>query len=290
MIVFKEAAKLSRYLSHQKTELRTIAFVPTMGALHQGHLSLLAAAKKKADLAVCSIFVNPTQFNNTDDFTKYPITLESDIALLVREGCDVLFLPSIDEIYPPDYQAPAYDLGRLETILEGQYRPGHFQGVCQVVDRLLQIVDPHFLFLGQKDYQQCQVIQRLLVLTNRTSVSLVISPTIREDDGLAMSSRNLRLGRAQRAKAAFLYAALQKAKAEMTGKSLTQIKAEATLALENQGFAVDYFEIADADTLLPATDTTQPIVGLVAAFLDDIRLIDNLALNDTSDTGLLKNV
>jgi pantoate--beta-alanine ligase len=289
MILFKEAEKLSRYIFQQKKEGKTISFVPTMGALHQGHLSLLAAAKKNADLAVCSIFVNPTQFNNPDDFNKYPITLEKDIEQLINNGGDILFLPSVKEIYPAGYQAPMYDLGRLETMLEGQYRPGHFQGVCQVVDRLLQIVEPDFLFLGQKDYQQCQVIQQLLVLTNRSSVSLIISPTVREDDGLAMSSRNLRLNELQRGKAPLLYMALQKAKDAIATENIAQIKAEAKQELTEKGFAVDYFEIADATTLLPATDTAGPVIGLVAAYLNDIRLIDNLPLTVQREDSLLKN-
>lgn len=289
MILFKGAGKLSHYISQQKKEGRSIGFVPTMGALHRGHLSLLSAAKKRADLVVCSIFVNPTQFNNPEDFNKYPITLEPDIELLVRHGCDVLFLPSATEIYPSHYKAPVYDLGRLEQVLEGEYRPGHFQGVCQVVDRLLQIVDTDFLVLGQKDYQQCQVIQRLLLLTDRESISLIIAPTVREDDGLAMSSRNLRLSAAQREKAALLYQTLSKAKAAAATTGLQQIKNTAVDVLTKSGFAVDYFEIVDAATLQPATDAAQPIVALVAAYLDDIRLIDNLPLADISSEPLLKN-
>lgn len=258
MILFKAAKTISKYLYQTKQKGTTISFVPTMGALHQGHLSLLAAAKKKADVAVCSIFVNPTQFNNPDDFSKYPITLEQDIEQLHRHGCDVLFLPSSGEIYPPDYQAPVYDLGILETVLEGKYRPGHFQGVCQVVDRLLQIVDPDVLFLGQKDYQQCKVIQRLLVLTNRCSLSLVIAPTVREEDGLAMSSRNLRLNKQQRDEAHALYKALQKAKNDLGRKELQDIKTNAVQVLAEKGFSVDYFEIADAATLLPGHHCRNP--------------------------------
>lgn len=279
MILFKAAKTLSHYLHHLKTNGHALSFVPTMGALHRGHLSLLTEAKKKADVVVCSIFVNPTQFNNLDDFSKYPITLEKDIEQLVRAGCDVLFLPSAGEIYPVDYSAPHYDLNVLETVLEGKFRPGHFQGVCQVVDRLLEIVAPDVLFLGQKDFQQCLVIQNLLVLTNRPAVSLVIAPTIREEDGLAMSSRNLRLTKKQRSKAPALYKALQKAKEDLGTKDLDSIKGEAVKELSEKGFAVDYFEIANASTLLPATSSDTPLVALVAAYLDDIRLIDNLPLN-----------
>lgn len=250
-----------------------------MGALHAGHLSLLAAAKQEASFTVCSIFVNPTQFNNPEDFNKYPVTIEKDIEKLIRIGCDLLFLPTAAEIYPPAYQAPVYDLGAIETLLEGFYRPGHFQGVCQVVDRLLQIVAPDILFLGQKDYQQCQVIQQLLILTKRNDMHLIIAPTIREMDGLAMSSRNLRLNKAQREKAPALYKALQAAKASIDTESPEEISRKAIQRLTEQGFQVDYFAICNATTLLPAVDSSDKVVALVAAYLDDIRLIDNLPLN-----------
>jgi pantoate--beta-alanine ligase len=278
MILYKQAKPLTNYLTEQKETGTAIGFVPTMGALHQGHLSLLAQAKKEGDLVVCSIFVNPTQFNNPDDFNKYPITIEKDIELLIANGCDVLFLPPVEEIYPAGYKAKHYDLGDLETVLEGHYRPGHFQGVCQVIDRLLEIVNPSRLYLGQKDYQQCQVIQRLLSLTGRTELSLVIAPTIREQDGLAMSSRNLRLTKEQRAKAPALFKELSQAKKELVLKPIDQIKSMAIQHLSQEGFKVDYFEIADAKSLTPATDTAKPSVALVAAYLDDVRLIDNLEL------------
>jgi pantoate--beta-alanine ligase len=279
MILFKEAKALSRYLHHLKTNGHSLSFVPTMGALHPGHLSLLTEAKKRAQIVICSVFVNPTQFNNADDFSKYPITLEHDIEQLIRTECDVLFLPSANEIYPADYKAPLYDLGGLETLLEGTFRPGHFQGVCQVVDRLLEIVEPDVLILGQKDFQQCKVIQRLLTLTNRAALSLVIAPTIREEDGLAMSSRNMRLNKEQRSIAPALHRALQKAKGSLATNDLNRIKYEAKKELTEKGFVVDYFEIADATTLLPAHNTELPIVALVAAYLGAVRLIDNLPLN-----------
>lgn len=279
MVLFKKAKAISNYINNQKAEGKTIGFVPTMGALHAGHFSLIEQAKKETDLAVCSIFVNPTQFNNPDDFEKYPVTIERDIEALIQCGCDVLFLPPQEEIYTSSYQPKHYDIGQLETVLEGHYRPGHFQGVCQVVDRLLQITEPTNLYLGQKDYQQCQVIQRLLQLTNRTGVHLRISPTIRQEDGLAMSSRNLRLNEAQRKKASALFEELSRSKKALATVPLPQIKSEAVQHLTNKGFKVDYFEIADATTLTPATNSTQPLVALVAAYLGDIRLIDNHPLN-----------
>lgn len=279
MILFKQAASLSHYISQHQQERKTVSFVPTMGALHEGHLSLLTMARNESDLAVCSIFVNPTQFNNPDDFKKYPTTLEKDIEQLHRAGCQVLFLPARGEIYPEGFEARFYDLGILETVLEGHYRPGHFQGVCQVVDRLLDIVHPDRLYMGQKDYQQCQVIQKMLQLADREHIEMITAPTIRESDGLAMSSRNLRLNETQRAKAPALYETLLWARKALDQQPLESIKEQAVQTLVAKGFSVDYFEIADAATLLPATETTPKKIALVAAFVDDIRLIDNLPLN-----------
>src|SRR5438270_8267338 len=201
MIIFKRAVDLEHYLFEQKRSGRNIGFVPTMGALHKGHLSLISRAGKSG-LVVCSIFVNPTQFNDPEDFKNYPVNIENDMELLVQSGCDVLFLPSVEEIYPAGFSKKHYDLGPIEFVLEGAHRPGHFQGVCQVVDRLLQIVQPDDLFTGQKDYQQCMVIRKLISLVGMEDrVNLVVVPTVREKDGLAMSSRNLRLNEEQRKKA-----------------------------------------------------------------------------------------
>ncbi|MDQ6755355.1 MAG: pantoate--beta-alanine ligase [Bacteroidota bacterium] len=280
MILFKKAKALSKYIYQQKKEGATVGFVPTMGALHKGHLSLIEASVKENNNTVCSIFVNPTQFNNPDDFTYYPATLEKDIELLIASGCQALFLPGKEEIYPDNYLTKKYELGNVETVLEGFYRPGHFQGVCQVMDRLFEIVKPDNLYLGQKDYQQCLVISKLITLLNKQNeIHLHIAPTIREMDGLAMSSRNLRLSAEQRAKAAALFAKLVFVKNNLLNQPFAILKKEATETLHKEGFKVDYFEIADAFTLLPAINTDQAIIALVAAYIDNIRLIDNLALN-----------
>lgn len=279
MILFKKASDLSNYIKQQKRKSAFIGFVPTMGALHQGHLSLLQSSKKEEGLTICSIFVNPTQFNNADDFANYPVTIEKDIELLITAGCDVLFLPSEKEIYPADYQEKHFALGELEYILEGKYRPGHFQGVCQVVNRLLEIVNPHQFYLGAKDYQQCMVIQKLLELTSRRETHLIVSPTVRENDGLAMSSRNLRLSAAQRDLAPSLYNALQFIKLNFVYNHLTQLKGEAIKKLEAKGFKVDYLEIVDGETLTPSINNSGGKIALVAAYLGDVRLIDNLILN-----------
>lgn len=278
MIIFKEVAGIQEYLASQRQQGRKIGFAPTMGALHQGHLSLVNSAKAQGQLVVCSIFVNPTQFNNPVDFAKYPITIEQDINLLEGIGCDVLFLPSVAAIYPHG-TAPQrhYELGYLETVLEGSSRPGHFQGVCQVVHRLLDIVMPDSLYLGQKDYQQCMVLTQLVQLLG-LSTQVVICPTLREPDGLAMSSRNLRLSPTERKQAVAISATLQWLLHQLVAGPLDALKQSAKNRLEQQGFTVDYVEIAQADNLalLQNWNGQQPLVVLAAAFLGDIRLIDNM--------------
>jgi pantoate--beta-alanine ligase len=283
MIIIKKVEDLTKFLPLKRRPDQKIGFVPTMGALHQGHISLIAASVAHNELTVSSIFVNPVQFNDPADFEKYPVTLENDILLLEQAGCDILFLPSVLEIYPNGTaQQKKYDLGYLETVLEGPFRPGHFQGVCMVMERLLDIVQPDNLYLGQKDYQQCMVIKRLTILTKTNNrVNVQICPTLREADGLAMSSRNLRLSDTERAKAATIYKALQFIKEEMGKKEVAFLKSTAGRILSANGFKTDYIAIADASTLQMVNewDGKQKLVALVAAFLNEVRLIDNLPLN-----------
>lgn len=252
-----------------------------MGALHQGHLNLVEACAGQADVTVCSIFVNPTQFNDNHDYNKYPKLIEHDIALLEASPADILFIPPVTSIYPDGTtQLEHYEIGYLESILEGHYRPGHFQGVCQVMNRLLNIVRPQLLFMGQKDYQQCMVVKKLLSLMNMDT-TLVTWPTFREADGLAMSSRNLRLTAAQRPAAAMIYTSLLMVQEHISAARVTSLKTKGREFLEGHGFDVDYFEIAKADdlTLLEHWDGITPAVALVAAFLGEVRLIDNMLLN-----------
>lgn len=280
MIVFKKAKRLSDYIVQQKKAGRKIGFVPTMGALHQGHLSLIDTCKKSNDIAVCSIFVNPTQFNNPDDLKNYPVTTSKDIEQLIGHACDVLFLPTVEEMYASEYVKKQYQLGEIENRLEGFYRPGHFQGVCQAVDRLLEIVQPDNLYMGQKDYQQCMVVKKLLELTGRTGdVNLLVVPTVREPDGLAMSSRNLRLDHEQRKLATSIYNELKFIKERIHGQSLKELKKIASTHLTEKGFQVDYVEIANAVDLSPATNPSNELVVLAAATVGNIRLIDNIVLN-----------
>ncbi len=280
MILFKKADELKKYLIKKTEEGLSIGFVPTMGALHEGHLSLIKEARERTGLVVCSIFVNPTQFNDQQDYLYYPKTIDQDILALEKSACDVLFLPDVQEIYPDSYLPKSYDLGSLETVLEGKYRPGHFQGVCQVVDRLLEIVIPTMLFLGQKDYQQCMVIEKLIQIKQYPS-SLFIVPTKREESGLAMSSRNLRLTEADRQKAKAIYAGLNLIKTQLKTGAVQQFCDDVHKDLLEAGFEkVDYISIANAQTLEPIEiwDGKTPLVALAATFLSGVRLIDNIPL------------
>jgi pantoate--beta-alanine ligase len=280
MIIFKQAQELSGYLRQQGSMQRITGFIPTMGALHEGHLALVKEAQLHTEITVCSIFVNPTQFNDPKDYQKYPITLDQDKEKLEAAGTSILFLPDVNEMYPGGTQhMEHYNLGFLETILEGQYRPGHFQGVCQVMARLLQMVQPQQLFMGQKDYQQCMVV-KWLIEYQQLNTLLVPCPTIRESDGLAMSSRNMRLPAANRKKAIAIYKALTHIRQHLQPGPLQHLLAEARTMLEHEGFRIDYVATADANTLALTDnwDGKEPLVALVAAFLGEVRLIDNMKL------------
>jgi pantoate--beta-alanine ligase len=280
MIIIRKAEDISNYCQKQNESGNRIAFVPTMGALHNGHLGLIKNALQSHSVVVCSIFVNPSQFNNKDDFEQYPSTIEKDIEMLTLSGCHVLFLPSVPEVYPPSFKKKHYDIGYLETILEGYYRPGHFQGVCQVMDQLLTFIMPQNLYLGQKDFQQCMVIKKLIALIgmqNRINVHII--STMRENDGLAMSSRNLRLTSEQRKIAPVIFKELKSIKDQLQNKSPEQLKEMAISHLTESGFKVDYLEMVQKETLLPSSDKSTPLIVLVAAFLGPVRLIDNLPLN-----------
>ena len=278
MIIIHKAQLLIDYLSKQRNKGLTIGFVPTMGALHDAHIALVNQCSSECDITVCSIFVNPTQFNDPSDYNKYPVTLENDIRRLVASNAAVLYAPTVDEVYSGGTAGlEHYDLGYLETLLEGQFRPGHFQGVCQVMNRLLKTVDPDKLFMGQKDYQQCMVIKKLLEYL-KVKVQLVTCATLREHDGLAMSSRNMRLSEEQRKKAPLIYEVLTTIKNQLAPGNIGHLKREAEVTLSNGGFRVEYVEIADASTLVPCREwngKTQ-LVALTAAFLGEVRLIDNI--------------
>jgi pantoate--beta-alanine ligase len=281
MIIFKKGLPLQNRLKQLKNINKKIGFVPTMGALHNGHLALIEQSKSPDTTTVCSIFVNPTQFNDKKDFEKYPVTIENDIYLLEKVNTDILFIPAVDEIYPDGLATNfSYDLGYLETMLEGFYRPGHFQGVCRVMHKLLNIVQPDDLFMGQKDYQQCMVIKRLIELY-KIPTQLHLVPTRREESGLAMSSRNVRLSDEAKQKASAIFKALGFIKNNISSLSIDQLKEKATAIILYAGFEkIDYIEICDADSLMPLNKFQQTkMVALAAAFIEGVRLIDNMLLN-----------
>lgn len=281
MIIIKTIKALQENVNFLKSKNNAIGFVPTMGALHEGHLSLINASKKENGITVCSIFVNPTQFNDPKDFEKYPVTIEADIEKLEKAGTSVLFLPSVTEMYPGGISLlPHYELGFIESILEGKYRPGHFQGVCQVVHKLLEAVQPDNLYMGQKDYQQCMVINKLLQLTG-LNIKLHTMPTLREHDGLAMSSRNVRLNETERKKALTIFRVLNYLKDHIEKESIAYLLDKSNLMLDESDFRPDYVAIANAETLEPVNNWNgkQKIVALIAAYQNEVRLIDNMALN-----------
>lgn len=261
-----------------KLAQQKIALVPTMGALHKGHVSLIALAKQQADLVVCSIFVNPTQFTDPKDLEKYPRPLEHDIKMLEEAGCDVVFMPSVKEMYPiPENWH--IDLGEAEFLLEGEFRKGHYQGVTQIVKKLFDAVHPDLAFFGQKDFQQVLMIQKMVSVFN-LPVKIVSCPIIREEDGLAMSSRNIHLSTEDRQHALVLSKALLEVKAHFATQSIPDLLAKATQMINSvPGVELDYFTIASGDTLLPQTNKdARNLVALVAAKVGETRLIDNILL------------
>lgn len=281
MKTFQHKAALTEWVMHQKTYQKTIGFVPTMGALHDGHLSLIRQASQGNDLVVCSIFVNPIQFNKPEDLKKYPRTLEKDLKMLSDLGCDVVFNPSEREMYP-EPETKVYDFGMLDKVMEGHYRHGHFNGVAIVVKRLFDIVKPHRAYFGEKDFQQLQIIKAMVKMES-LDVEIVTCPTIREPDGLAMSSRNVRLSGEQRRDAALIPAALKMAKELYETHDVDQVRQSVIEKIDaSRHLEVEYFEIVWADTLLPVMDKgerAKMVVGCIAVYAGEIRLIDNIAFN-----------
>ncbi len=258
-----------------------VALVPTMGALHKGHLSLIKIAQQKADIVVCSIFVNPTQFTDPKDLEKYPRPLEHDIKMLEEAGSNIVFMPSVKEMYPsfPIPEDWQIDLGPAEFLLEGEFRKGHYQGVTQIVKKLFDAVNPNIAFFGQKDFQQVLMIKNM-VNYFKLPVEIVSCPIIREDDGLAMSSRNIHLSTSDRKHALVLSSALQFVKDNYHLMKLSDLLAQASdLINDVEGVSLDYFTIVNGETLEPISNknTKDPIV-LIAAKVGETRLIDNMLL------------
>lgn len=270
-------------LHTELTEFRkqgAIGFVPTMGALHQGHLSLVEKAMDENAGVVVSIFVNPTQFNDPKDLQRYPRDLEKDMKLLEPTGCHLVFAPPPEEIYP-ETDTRKFDFGELETVMEGKHRPGHFNGVAQVVSKLFDIVKPDKAYFGQKDFQQLAVIKKLVKQLN-SPVEVISCPIIREESGLAMSSRNQLLTPEQRKNAALIRKTLKEAKKLSAEKSVQELTKWVTETInKNPLLNVEYFEVVDAENLQPlkSWEENGQKVGCIAAYCGKIRLIDNIVLN-----------
>ena len=279
MKVLKSKKTLIDYVERQREMGKKIGFAPTMGALHQGHLSLYKAAKKENDEVISSIFVNPTQFNNPDDFQKYPKTLEKDLELLEKVGVDAVYVPNVEEMYPDGLNSKKYNFDGLENEMEGKYRPGHFDGVGTIVEELFRQVQPHNAYFGEKDYQQLAIIKKMVEKT-KLPVKIHGVPTLREEDGLAMSSRNVRLTETQRKEATIIYETLTKVKEWFKVISLEEIKQKVTDIFRNSNFELEYFVIADEETLKEANaiDEDKKYRAFIVAYADDVRLIDNMHL------------
>lgn len=280
MQVFNTGAEWQKNWLQALQTKKSIGFVPTMGALHEGHLDLIRASKKSTDLTVVSIFVNPIQFNNSEDFEKYPILTDQDLKLLEKENVDFVFLPSAESIYPEKPRL-SFNFGELETVLEGAFRPGHFSGVGVIVSKLFNIIRPHQSFFGQKDLQQVAIIKRM-VADLSFPVEITVVPTRREGDGLALSSRNMRLSSSEREKALLLFNNLTHAKNElMKGEKWLAVRNQITQVFEAEPLAkLEYFELVDPETFLVYSefDPTKKSSICVASYIGNIRLIDNLPI------------
>ncbi|SFW29876.1 pantoate--beta-alanine ligase [Sinomicrobium oceani] len=282
MDIFHERASLRKELHSLKNQGKTIGLVPTMGALHQGHLSLVGQAAAENDIVVVSIFVNPTQFDNKDDLSKYPRDLDRDISLLhTVHPTIMIFAPDVAEIYTDDISSSSFDFDGLEFQMEGRFRQGHFDGVGTVVKRLFEIIEPDHAYFGEKDYQQLQII-RTLVKKHKLPVSIHGCPIKREENGLAMSSRNERLPDDLRNEAGFIYEILKTSRAQFGTKSVQDIKTWISDKVnEHPKFRLEYIEIANADTLIPARqkESGRKYRAFIAVYAGEVRLIDNIALN-----------
>lgn len=281
MEIFKQIAPLKAFLKQNKLLGRSIGLVPTMGALHKGHVHLIDAAKAQNDVTVCTIYVNPTQFNNPNDLIKYPRTIEKDIEMLEETRCSVLFCPADHEIYPQPSNLKI-DFGALDKVMEGKFRPGHFSGVGLVVSKLFHIVEPDNAYFGQKDWQQFAVISQL-VEELKFNITLYSVPTLRETDGLALSSRNMRLDAEQRKQASVFYRALLHAKTALqAGKNVGEVKMLVKQMVETEAnINLEYFEVADNKNLklLENVSESEMPIMCIAGFVGEVRLIDNMFIN-----------
>jgi pantoate--beta-alanine ligase len=282
MQIFNKNIDLKDYLIRFKTQSSTIGFVPTMGALHEGHLALMKQSIQENDVTVVSIFVNPTQFNNAEDLDKYPRTLEADVLKISSLSNDIIvYAPTVDDIYEGETKAQSFDFDGLENQMEGAFRPGHFDGVGTIVKRLFEIVTPTKAYFGEKDFQQLQIVKKL-VSKNQLPVTIVGCPIFREANGLAMSSRNERLSASEREEAAFIYQTLQGAKEKFATQTADSVQQWVVKTFKNHpNFELEYFVIADESTLLPIEnkEISKNYRAFIALFVNNIRLIDTISLN-----------
>ncbi len=277
MKIFEKIADTKAYLQQHNNNGKTIGFVPTMGALHEGHLELMRRAKNENDILAVSVFVNPIQFNNPEDLKKYPRDLQKDIDKLEQVGCDVLFSPEVEEMYPGSV-TKQYDFGSVETVMEGAFRKGHFNGVAVVVEKLFNIIQPDRAYFGEKDFQQLAIIKRLVEMKN-IPVRIIPCPIVREKDGLAMSSRNSRLNEQERSIAPFIYQTLVKSKEKSKNMTPDEIRFMVeNMFADQKEFRLEYFEVADDVQLHPVYDWSESkgVMGFIAVHLGNIRLIDNI--------------
>lgn len=281
MKVLKSKKTLIDYVERQREMGKKIGFAPTMGALHQGHISLYEAAKKENDEVISSIFVNPTQFNNADDFEKYPNTIENDIMLLEKAGVDAVYIPSVEDIYPEELIRKQYQFNGLENEMEGKYRPGHFDGVGTVVEELFRQVQPHNAYFGEKDYQQLAIIKTMVKQLN-LPITIHGIKTLREIDGLALSSRNQRLNETQRKEATLIFKTLKQVKEWFRNVPLTEIKKRVEEIFKNSALELEYFVITDETQLKEAQEplTEKHYRAFIVAFAGEVRLIDNMNLDE----------
>lgn len=284
MFIFKRVSHLQDWIQKKKAEGLKVGFVPTMGALHNGHLSLVEKSREDCDVTIVSIFVNPKQFNDPSDLVKYPKPIEKDLHLLYGDGVDVVFLPEVEDIYPPGVAtAIDFDPGQAASTMEGEFRPGHFSGMAEVVYRLLKITTPDCLFMGQKDFQQFSIIRKLIADFD-LPVNLVMCPTIREETGLAMSSRNVRLSPKARTQAGLIHSYLTQAKTDFEGgASVEEIRRDFFDMLKKENFDPEYMEVVDGYTLatVDAFQSAKQIVACCAVYVEEVRLIDNLIWKNT---------
>ena len=276
-VILSSKAQLEQSLNTYWKQGATIGFVPTMGALHAGHCSLMHAAKTANEVVVLSIFVNPRQFNDSADFDKYPRTLSEDIKCAEMEGVDFIYLPSYDELFSGHSVASEVQLNGLDLSMEGASRPGHFRGVVEVVYALFEHVNPRNAYFGQKDFQQLAII-RAMVSSLKLPVSIVSCPTLREIDGLAMSSRNLRLSQSERQEALVLYKSLSFVKEHWKNRPSTEVLDQAKQLIAASTLRLDYLLLVDPNSLLPIANNAQSAVVCVAAYCGEVRLIDNMLL------------